>query len=230
MIRRRRILLLLAVAGMIASWPSSAAGQPAPQLIPFPSVVQPGGVLYLAGGGFPPGQSLTVTLVCYNWYQSLFGRWNYILPAEKIPNGTFSGWEIHAGFPFTRASIQCTLTAPYGDNPFAVSTPLYIWSPDANLQPVKIPFQNVHTRPASNTSNFQTFSASTAPGAHLKLVVHYPHMAALTRKVKANWTGQAALKWRVPPSVKKGARAHIVLTGRLGVFSGLHSVHMLARR
>lgn len=88
---RRRILFLLAAAGMIASWPLSAAGQQQPQLIPFPPDVKPGGLLYLAGGAFPPGQSLTVTLICLNWYQSLYGRWNYVLPADKIANGSFTG-------------------------------------------------------------------------------------------------------------------------------------------
>jgi hypothetical protein len=230
MLRRRWTLLLLALAGIFASWPVSAVGQQPPQLIPFPPDVKPGGVLYLAGGGFPPGQSLTVTLICLNWYQSLYGRWNYILPGDKIADGTFSGWKIHAGFPFTDQSIHCTLTAPYGDNPFAVNSQLTIWAADSQLQTARILFQNVHIRPASSRSAFQSFSTSTAPGAHLTLVVHYPHMAVMTRKVRADWSGQANLKWRVPLSVKKGSRARIVVSGRLGAFSGLQSINMLARR
>jgi hypothetical protein len=171
-----------------------------------------------------------VTLVCLNWFQSLYGRWNYVLPGNKIADGSFSGWKIRAGFPFTRESITCTLSAPYGDNPFAVSAPLTIWSADSALLPVKIPFSNIHTRPASKASGFQTFRASTAPGTHLTLVIRYPHVAPVTHTVKANWNGQVSLRWPLPSSVRRGVRGKIVVSGRLGIFSGLQAVQMLARR
>jgi hypothetical protein len=230
MIRRRWTSCLLALAGIIASWPVPAAGQQAPQLIPFPADVKPGGVFYLAGGGFPPGQPLTVTLVCLNMLESLYGRWSYVLPASKIRDGTFSAWKIRAGFPFTRASVPCTLAAPFGDNPFGVTAPLTIWSADTNLQPVKIPLANVHTRPATGTSAYQTFRASTAPGAHLSLAVQYPHLASMTETVRADWTGQVSVRWRIPQAVKRGSRGRIMVSSRLGVFSGLQAVRMLARR
>lgn len=230
MIRRRWTSCLLALAGIIASWPLSAAGQPAPQLIPFPADVQPGGVFYLAGGGFPAGKSLTVTLVCNSMLYSLFGRWDYVVPASKIVKGSFSGWKLRAGFPYTRDSEHCTLYAPYGDNPFGVTASLTIWSADTTLQPVRIPIANVHTRPASRSSNFQTFRASTAPGAHLALFVRYPHAAPMIKSVRADWTGQVALKWNIPSSVRRGARARMTVTERLGEFWGLQAIRMLARR
>lgn len=218
------------MAGIIASWPMSAAGQQPPQLIPFPADVKPGGVFYLAGGGFPPGQPLTVTLVCLNWFQSLYGRWNYVLPAAKIADGTFSAWKIRAGYPFTQDSVRCTLTAPYGDNPFAVAAPMTVWSADTKLGQVHIPIANVHTRPASKTSAFQTFRASTAPGAHLNLVVRYPHISPMTETVRADWTGQVAVRWKIPAAVKRGDRARMTVSERLGVFSGVQALRMLARR
>jgi hypothetical protein len=227
---RRQVTCILALAGIIASWPVPAAAQQPPQLIPFPADVKPGGVLYLAGGGFPAGRPLTVTLICLNWYQSLYGRWDYVLPASKIPDGSFSAWKIRAGFPFTRDSVRCTLTAPYGDNPFAVTAPLTIWSSDTNLQAVHVPIDDVHTRPATRTSVYQSFRASTAPGAHLRLMVYYPHMTPMVQKIRADWTGQASLRWKIPSVVKRRARARIVVTGRLGIFSGLQAIRMLARR
>ena len=230
MIRRRWTSCLLALAGISASWPVNAAAQQPPQLIPFPSNVKPGGVLYLAGGGFPAGQSLTVTLVCLNWYESLYGRWNYTLSASKIADGTFSGWKIRAGFPLIRDTVTCTLTAPFGDNPFAVTAPLTISSADTTLKLARVPISDVRTRPASRTSNYQSFRAATAPGAHLHLTIHYPHLPSMSVKVKADWTGQAALRWRLPSSVKRGTRAKVMVSGRLGVFSGAQAVRMLARR
>lgn len=230
MIRRRWTSCLLALAGIIASWPMSAAGQQAPQLIPFPANVQPGGVFYLAGGGFPPGRSLRVTLVCLNMMQSLYGRWDYVLPASKIAKGSFSAWKIRAGYPFTRDTVQCTLTAPFGDNPFAVTAPLTISSADTDLAQARIDIDNVHTRPASRTSSFQTFRAATAPGARMSLLVRYPHASPLAKTGRADWAGRVALRWAIPSSVKRGERAKMTVTERLGNFWGLQAIRMLARR
>lgn len=230
MIRRRWTSCLLALAGIIASWPMSAAGQQPPQLIPFPSSVQPGGVFYLAGGGFQPGRPLKVTLVCLNMLQSLYGRWDYVLPASKIRDGTFSAWKLQAGFPFTRSTVQCTLTAPYGDNPFAVTAPLTIAAVDTELAQARIAIDNVHMRPASRVSRFQTFRAATAPGAHMNLLVHYPHASPLTVTGRADWTGRAAFRWKIPSSVKRGTRGRITVSERLGIFWGLQAMGMLARR
>lgn len=208
----------------------SAAAQPAPQLIPFPADVQPGGVFYLAGGGFPQGKPLTVMLVCNSMQVSLYGRWDYVLPASKITKGTFSGWKLRAGFPYTRDTQHCTLYAPYGDNPLGVTAQLTIWSAASSLQPVRIPIANVHTRPASRTSNVQTFRASTVPGAHLSLLVRYPHSTPMFRNTRADWTGQVGLRWRIPSSVKRGARGRINVIEQLGDFWGLQAIRMLARR
>jgi hypothetical protein len=208
----------------------SAAGQQPPQLIPFPANVQPGGVFYLAGGGFPSGRPLRVTLVCLNMMESLYGRWDYVLPASKISKGSYSSWKIRAGNPFTRDTVQCTLTAPYGDNPFAVTAPLTISSAETDLAPVRIAIDDVHTRPASRISGFQTFRAATAPGARMSLLVRYPHTSPVTKTGRADWTGHVTLRWAIPPSVKRGQRGKMTVTERLGAFWGLQAIRMLARR
>ncbi len=171
-----------------------------------------------------------VTLVCNNMLQSLYGRWDYVLPASRISGGTFSAWKIRAGFPFTRATVSCTLTAPYGDNPFGITAPLTISSADTDLPQVRIPIDNVRTRPARWTSGFQTFRASTAPGARMSLLVRYPHAPPMTQSARADWTGRVALRWKIPPSVKRGARARMTVSERLGGFWGLQAIRMLARR
>jgi len=227
---RIRLLPLLVLPVVVASMGIiPVAAQQPPQLIPFPADVKPGGVLYLAGGGFPAGKPLTVTLVCENWMQSFYGRWDYTLASDRIADGSFAAWKLHAGYPLTTSQVKCTFYAPDGDNPYGVSTQITIWPSDAQLQDVHIPI-GFRVQPLVS-SGYQTATVTkAAPGAHLSFTVHYPKMKVQSFSVRADWTGQASARWPVPESVKIGSRARVVVNGRLGSFVGSSSRTVLIRR
>lgn len=225
MICRGGIPLAAMACLIVSSYSIPALGQTSPRLIVSPAKGRPNDDFYLAGGGFPPSQPLTVTMYCRDWMYNANGRWSWTIPVG--PAGTFIRFHATVPTPLLVPETPCVIRARDGDNLFGVGVAFYIARADQPLQR-QIPLK-VQVKQGQDKGNpVEMVSVSSAPGARVML-----HVLVADKNdafgASLPWNGQTVMK--VPlPRQSKAARAELRLNAKLGNLTSPQRVVWLALR
>lgn len=220
-------LLLPALALLLCGAPALAQDQPA--LIATPASGQPGQKFYLAGGGFPANQPLTVFMFCPDFYENLYGnRWHWTVQTDG--QGNFVAWPLYVPTPNFVKETSCWIRAHNGDNPFGVGVKFRIVSTD--VKPVPRTFSiRVRVAVAHVTSGLsERVDLRGAPGALLTLSWSYPGSKAVLYRIRLPWTGRLVRKWNVSYRVDRGQRVALDVRGRLGDLVGRTRTQIVVQR
>lgn len=222
---QRSVACLLLAAVAAAPWSGVANAQEQAQLIATPGIGRPNDYFYLAGGGFPPNELVTVTMYCQDWTYNPYGRWSWpplraVPPLKANKFGNFAGSRLRVPTPLLVKRTPCVLRARQGDNPFGAAVEFKIVAAEDPLPPRAIDVK-IRVRIVSSGGKItQVVDIQSAPGAVVHCTVTYPGMGPVKYTVSLPWTGHKVVRWQLPVHAGTKGRAQLTVRAVLGDMEG----------
>lgn len=204
--------VLLVVPGI-----TPARAQAGPTLISTPTFGRPNDVFYLAGGGFAPNQSLTVTMFCQDWWHSQYGHWSWTIPVNS--KGAFAAYRAQVPTPLLVQQTPCVIYARKDENPLGVGIPFHIMAAAMSYPVEPLPIHlSFHTQ-LQPSGAMELVRAQSAPGATLIFSACCRTSRSWSYHTRLPWNGRKLLRWWFPGE-NKDERMLVTVQAQLGELTG----------
>ncbi|MGH2449173.1 MAG: hypothetical protein ACRDFS_11315 [Chloroflexota bacterium] len=225
------ITLLISASAALQGAPARAASSPITRLIAEPTIVHQGDTIYLSGCCFPTQYKTfangkitpapeTITEVCPNWSQNIYGIGEFHAGPYLDRRGQFVGYKWKQGSigPFSKYGMTCTIYANVGDSPYGTDNPVSVQVvPYSKKISKKISHISVaiRTSGAIRPGKTETIRLSSWPGAVATVWVGFRGQKPQKMAKRLDWEGNGKVTWRAR-NVSHPTSAQIRVHVRLG--------------
>lgn len=217
---RLTLLGMCVLTVALFSAPNTLASTPHSRLIAMPREAHGGTVIYLSGGGFVAGRSLSLTVACAG------GHTTYLPGPITDARGSFVAFRMAAPMLPRAHTAQCRV---YAGRALRAKPPAGQIPARFTLRPTGRPLGHCATHMCVGVTAALSLTQQGAqgtvvitawPGAVASAAVIYPGGNVKYRGVKIGWQGSGAVRVRIAKRIKGALKARVYVTATLGPVSG----------